>query len=261
MDFNMIYIGANKFGGMMKKTWLSVLAGMLVVLMLNGLVSASEHYYYPSGNEFGDNDLNDLDHAKAYRWGIDLDLEDNETITEFSLIFDNIRNWDNAANVLYVSLLNPSYATVKEYTDSTPGFSNYFNTAPLLFQFNDLNKDELWDRATGNLTESNDGMNITVTINASGASFKSSLSDPTYLKGGSFQATSFASLEKINEYAAHTIFGLGFDPDCHFYNSGITLKITTSTPGDAVPEPATLMLFGAGLLGLASRMRKKTNIA
>jgi hypothetical protein len=240
---------------MMKKIWLLMLTGMLV-LILNGGAFAGDIYYPTPGN------LNNLDHAKAYGWGIDLDLEDNETITEFSLIFDNIRNWDNAANVLYVSLLNPSYATVKEYTDSAPGFSNYFNTEPLLFQFNDLNKHEPWDYRDHNyLTENSDGMKITVTINASGVSYTSGLSDPKYLKGGSFSNTANATLEKINEYAAHKIFGLGFDPDCHFYNAGISLILQTEQKVNHTPEPATLMLFGAGLLGLASRMRKKSQIA
>jgi len=54
----------------------------------------------------------------------------------------------------------------------------------------------------------------------------------------------------FSAYAADGIFGFGFDPDCHYFNDGITLSV-------AVPEPATLLLMGAGLLGLAMVGRKR----
>ena len=45
-------------------------------------------------------------------------------------------------------------------------------------------------------------------------------------------------------------FGIGIDPDCHFYGDEITIEAP-------VPEPATMLLFGTGLIGLAGLGRKK----
>ena len=73
----------------------------------------------------------------------------------------------------------------------------------------------------------------------------------------------FSTLGLLDELTAYISngnnFGLGFDPDCHYYNTGVTFAITTS---DVPPTPpslpdggatAGLMVIGLGILHSVKR--------
>ena len=52
-------------------------------------------------------------------------------------------------------------------------------------------------------------------------------------------------------------FGFGIDPDCHYYNSGITFTIETTRDTGKTPEPSTILLLGSGLIGLGGYAKRK----
>ena len=165
-------------------------------------------------------DLDDLDHHYSYSWRIDnINLPSNAVITSATISFANIANWDSTANMLFVYLLDTASKggvnTVQDHPlnespigDITDHFANGFNaSAGLLSSTTAMTK--LFQK-----------------------SFTTTPVDYT------FTFTS-AELTTLMNYIqnGHDI-ALGFDPECHFFNDGITFTLTYITP---VPEPANVV--------------------
>ncbi|MBU0639399.1 MAG: PEP-CTERM sorting domain-containing protein [Planctomycetes bacterium] len=156
-------------------------------------------------------DMGDLDHYYVYEWGIEVELEPHESIDAAELYFYNIRNWDDNANMLYNHLLNWSELGVVQSPDNQGG-GDYF---------------------AGEY----------VGDHAHLVTYENLPSTPQNLT----YAFSGADLATLNGYLADGRVGLGLDPDCHFYNDGVELRLTV------VPEPASLALLAAGTLALLRR--------
>ena len=171
-----------------------------------------------------DRDLDDLDHYWHYSWGIDTPWDitpdengEYERVVGATLSFDNIRNWDNNPNVLYIHLLDTARLGVRQGYDHQ-GYGNHFEDA---------------------------GPELVTYIN-----LPSTSQDLTY-------EFTEDELSALDNFAFDGRFGLGFDPDCHFYNRGVQLEVRTETATTpVVPEPATMAIMLAGGVAVIRRKRR-----
>jgi hypothetical protein len=199
---------------------------MLIVLILAGTVNLLANTYVFQPNPV---DLGDLDHTTYYTWGINWNLPATEQITSANFAISNLQNYTVDANdKLYIHVLNT--VTGSTWSQVNAGSYSYYR---ITIQGTDL--DNSGDQFSGQ------GISLrTVSGNA-----------PLQQYSEFIPSANWGWLSDGN-------FGIGLDPDCHWLNNGISLTIVTSpvSQNSQVPEPATLVLLGIGLVGLFT-VRKK----
>lgn len=212
---------------------------LITLLALIGLFAsqaalATTFTFTPSGNsslEADPDDLNDLDHYYYYKWKINWTVPTGETIVGATLFLNNIKNWDNQANVLYIHLIDRSTvgSGVSSGSDNQGG-GDFFLGKPLIGTLTNLNTTarDVWFDLGGSVTQS--------------------LDQGSAVSGGN-------RLADLASFAADGKFTLGFDPDCHYYNDGVQFTIETRR----VPDSSftgfllTLGLLGIGMVRRAAR--------
>ena len=190
---------------------LALIAALAAVATAN----AGTYTFTPPGRA----DLNDLDHYDAYKWGIKFDVPTNEVITGATLEIKNIWNWKRENNILYVDILDlnagdASQVGVKRFYDNQ-ATGDYFAGQGV--------RVGTWSDPIGGV---NTGFDL------------------------KFDFAQQGVLDELQSFSRDGFFALTFDPDCHYWNDGVKLKITT----ESVPEPASMI--GLAVAG-AAMFRKK----
>jgi len=197
---------------------LSFIIVTVFILSLSGIAGATTF-------EWDLGDMYDLDHNYYYTWGEDdWGVPTGDTVVSASVTFNDIQNYDSSSNDLYLSLLDTALdGTTRRWDGSADG--SYF---------------ESWAYT---------GTQITL---EHWEDLPAYAQDITY----SFDASELGTL--VSYLENDSVFGLGFDPDCHFYNNGISFNIETTSGGAPVPEPTTMLLLGCGLAGLGFVRKKRS---
>ena len=190
-------------------------------------------------------DLYDLDHHMVYTWRLDNLTVDTATITGASLTFNSIRNWDSNDNVLHLHLLDTAInAGVRSFEDVDQ------TQVPVVDMTDDF-ANARYHNSTGWLVANGTADTL--------------LGNPSFGTTGTNYTINFTSseLSALKAYIAsgHDV-ALGFDPDCHFYNNGITFSIqSTPVPEMSATLPIIALLAAAGMVELRRRRRVAAVIA
>jgi hypothetical protein len=221
-----------------------------------------------------------LTEQDMYVWGVGgVNIGSGQTVTGATITINDISNWSGNSDELFMHLLdsatNLNAVTGMAWTNNSnepnPPFIDHFlpayypttaggyptNLVPTLIQQPDNN------------TLLNDGSYTYTALNVGGVvgpglpsnfslnnidfnQYSGNGSGANQEVGGNFVYTlSAADLTALNaDIANGNTFALGFDPDCHFFNNGISISLTYGPTGTGTPEPATLTLFALGLAGV-----------
>jgi hypothetical protein len=179
------------------------------------------------------NDLSELPHAEYFTWGINFTLPSNEKITGAVLTFTNIWDWvKESDDHLFIHLLDNPKAGVTSYVDNQGGGDNFAKQGKLVSS---------WSDSAGGKPR-----NFNLVLD--------------FGKLGLLDALNAYATTKPGKGKAN--FGFGIDPDCHYYDNGVTFTITTepTKPTIPIPEPASALLIAAGCLVARLRRKQRSNV-
>lgn len=221
-----------------------------------------------SGDSGDDDDIRDLSHDHYYTWGIGFSDDANSVVTNrvvngeeeiisASFTFTNIYDTTSGPSWLHIHLIND--LDVINLPDNGSGLIDVDGHTDTADNSIGTANDYRWVDGVWVPLNEFEGIGWKLTEWSTETSDTKKRITQT-AKNMTYEFTA-DDIAVLTSYLDNNSFGFGFDPDCHFRNTGFSFTFTTmektDTPGESpVPEPTTMVLFGFGMLCAASRMRK-----
>ena len=225
-----------------------------------------------SGDSGDNDDIRDLSHDHYYTWGIGFTDDSNSVVTNrvvsgeeeiisASFTFTNIYDTTSGPSWLHIHLIND--LDVINLPDNGSGLIDVDGHEDTAYNsIGTANDYEFVDGARVPLNEFEGiGHHLTTWTTETSDNPDGEIPSGYYNRKDLTYEFTADDIAALTSYLDNNSFGFGFDPDCHFMNTGFSFTFTTmeknDTPGESpVPEPTTMVLFGFGMLCAASRMRK-----
>jgi hypothetical protein len=217
------------------KGYLTLIAGLVGAVQLQAVT------FTPN-----DADLGDLDHHYAYSWGINWTLPSDQKIVSAEIKFKQIYDWKVETDNLYIHLLDKARTGVDSWLENPNDnvYADFFNSPTVNLNASGIGQ--------GSQYSSVSQIKIDQWSDPQGADWRGTHAKDVTI---AFDASEIA---KLTEYIKNdNRFALGFDPDCHYYNQGVSFVIKTAKVPDG---GATAVLLGLAMAGMAAVRRSRSEV-
>lgn len=259
----------------------------LLAVGLAATTYAGTYTFTPSDGEGDPDDIWDLDHAKYFTWGIkNFAIPTGERIVDATLSIYNINNWTSSENTtygangsvtkrnwlnmwlldeVYVSTLSSGRVTNTRYEGNSPtGTLKMWNDtdgSPDAFSTWQDGYNSAWGSKAyleGSIAKARIGV-YTDDFGGDGYHYVNGVRVSNIEPVITYRFSSLNLVDDLSSFIeSGGNFGLGFDPDCHYYNTGVSFTIYTERI--SVPDSAsTALLLSLGLAGVVGFRRRSRN--